>query len=252
MQRTTNLLFESLPSVDLSDMLAATEAVLLPVRTILYEPSVPPRYAYFLTDGIASIVTNTTSGQVIEVGIVGREGLSGALHLMGNLNIPTQCFMQITGSGRRMLLSDLKETFASSESMRNRILEFNQFTTINAQQLSTCNAIHTIEQRLARWLLNIQDRMPSEHFSLTQQFLSEMLAVHRPTISVVAGQLQQQGIITYKYGLVQILQSEKLAAIACECHGVSFALLQALYSQEHSVLPFRPNNGHGEHLAKHY
>jgi len=100
---------------------------------------------------------------------------------MGDLNLPTQCFMQIAGSGRRLLLSDLTIILASSSaSMRQRVMEFVQFTTINAQHLSTCNAIHGIEQRLARWLLNVQDRMPAEDFSLTQEFLSEMLGLADP------------------------------------------------------------------------
>jgi CRP-like cAMP-binding protein len=233
---STNRLLDALPSTEWAHVLAASEPVALPVRSILYEPGVRPKYAYFLTDGIASIVRKTANGAVVEVGIVGREGLIGAIHLLGSLDLSTQCFMQIAGTGRRMLLMDLERMFS----------EFIQFRMINACQLAACNASHPIEQRLARWLLNVRDRMQTEQFPLTHEFLAEMLSVQRPTLSIVAKHFQVAGIIAYRHGQLQILLPEKLESLACECYSISQDLIKDLYSplRQSRSANFLPNATH--------
>lgn len=243
----TNRLLETLPAAELVYLLAFTEKIELPVRTILYEPGIRPRYAYFLTNGIASIVRNAANGAVVEVGIIGREGLVGAIHLLGPLELPTQSFMQITGSGRRILLADLNKIYKVAPSLHRRISEFIQFRVINACQLAACNATHSLEQRLARWLLNIQDRMQDETFPLTHEFLAEMLAVQRPTLSVIAKQFQMAGIVSYRHGHMQILEHDTLQRLACDCYGISHDLFMDLYSQpdDASAIEFIAPPNHG-------
>jgi CRP-like cAMP-binding protein len=236
----TNLLLDTLSSVDQLRILATTDSVLLPVRAMLYQPGIRPRYAYFLTDGIASVVMNATGGQIAEVGIIGREGVAGALHLLGPLPVPTECFMQIAGSARRLLLTDLEVLFMNSGPVRARVLEFIQMASINTAQLAACNALHSLDQRLARWLLVVQDRMQGPTYLLTHEFLAEMLVVQRPTLSIAAASLQREGIIHYRHGHLKILKREKLECSACECYDISRNLLQHLYSTyESNVL--RPN-----------
>lgn len=225
----TNLLLEALPPEALTHMLSVTETVLLPVRSLLYEADVRPRFAYFLTDGIASVVLNTARGQVAEIGIVGREGLVGAIHLLGNHPLQTQCFMQIAGSARRLPMADLEEIFKTSPSIHTSVLEFVQAVAILTGQLAACNALHTIEQRLARWLLVVQDRMQSDGYALTHEFLAEMLVVQRPTLSIVAASLQREGIIHYRHGYLSILRRKRLQEIACECYGIAQTVLDSLY-----------------------
>ncbi len=225
----TNLLLEALPPEALARMLASTEAVTLPVRSLLYEPDVRPRYAYFLTDGIASVVLNTARGQIAEIGIIGREGLAGALHLLGSHPLQTQCFMQIAGSARRLPLTELEEIFKTSPSMHTSVLEFVQSIAILTGQLAACNALHTIEQRLARWLLVVQDRMQSDGYALTHEFLAEMLVVQRPTLSIVAAALQREGIIHYRHGYLRILRRDRLEEIACECYAIARDVLKTMY-----------------------
>ncbi len=226
----TNLLLENLPVEEVKQLMACTEPVTLGSRTLLYEAGMKPRYAYFMTDGIASVVANLTDGTTAEVGIIGREGLVGALHLLGGLPIPTQCFMQVAGSGRRVPFAVLQGLFLHSAPIHARILEFVQLGAANSSQLSACNALHTVEQRLARWLLMVQDRMQSVQYALTHEFLANMLVTHRPTVSVAAASLQKQGLINYRHGQVHILDSEGLRAVACECYGISRTLLRHLYS----------------------
>ena len=246
MVHVTNRLLDTLPPAELAHLFAVSEQMTLPVRTILYEPGIRPKYAYFLTDGVASVVRNTSNGFVVEVGIVGREGLVGAIHLLGSLELPTQCFMQIAGSGRRILLTDLKRMFVAPSSLHTGISEFIQFQTINACQLAACNASHPIEQRLARWLLNVGDRMQTEQFALTHEFLAEMLAVQRPTLSIVAKHFQRAGIVAYRHGQIQILLPDKLESVACECYSISHDLFTDLYSplRESRLANFLPNSVH--------
>jgi CRP-like cAMP-binding protein len=229
MPQPTNLLLETLPSADHVRMLAIMESVSLPVHSMLYEAGVRPKYAYFLTDGIASVVINAAGGQIAEVAIIGREGLSGATHLLGPLPIPAECFMQIAGSARRLLLSDLETLFRNSPPMRTRVLEFVQMIGVNTSQLAACNALHSLDQRLARWLLVVQDRMGSPSYLLTHEFLAEMLVVQRPTLSIAAASLQRDGIIQYRHGNLRILDRDTLERCACECYHISRDLLQRLY-----------------------
>jgi CRP-like cAMP-binding protein len=226
----TNLMIETLPRHELSQLMACTEAVLLPIREQLYEPNLRPKYAYFMTDGIASIVSSFADGTVAEVGIVGREGLVGALHLLGGLEVPMQCFMQVAGSARRMPFASLEKLFLSSLPVHDRVLEFVQLGSLHASQLAACNAIHTVEQRLARWLLMVRDRMQSDTYALTHEFLADMLVTHRPTVSVAAAGMQRLGLIEYRHGVIHILDREGLGARACECYATSQKLLLHLYS----------------------
>lgn len=226
---TTNRLLDTLSVPDRTQLLAMTDEVLLPIRTSLYQAGIRPKHAYFITDGIASIVMNASGGQIAEVGIIGREGLAGAVHLLGPSAIHTECFMQIAGTARRVLFSDLEVLFRNSVPMRSRVLEFLQMSYINSTQLSACNALHTVDQRLARWLLIVQDRLQRLEFSLTHEFLAEMLVVQRPTLSIAAATLQRNGVIHYRHGRLTILKRENLIETACECYEISRSLLKHLY-----------------------
>jgi CRP-like cAMP-binding protein len=230
-----NLLLNSLLPEDLALILDASEPIALPVRINLYKAGLRPKYAYWLTRGIASLVFNADGGETAEVGIIGREGAVGAMHLLGHLPLPNECFMQISGAGHRMLFSDLERCFSESPTMHARLLEFAQFNYLNTSVLAACNSLHTVEQRLARWLLVIQDRMQAEGYALTHEFLAEMLVVQRPTLSVVAAALQREGIIHYRHGQLKILLREKLEERACECYAISRDLLNRLYNSPASL-----------------
>ena len=233
----TNRLLDALPAAEAAYVLASSELIALPVRSILYESGVRPKYAYFLTDGIASVVRNTEAGAVIDVGIIGQEGLVGAIHLLGPLELPTQCFMQIAGSGRRMLLTELERLFSAPSAIHDRISEFIQFRMINASQLVACSASHSVEKRFARWLLDIQDRVHEGRFALTHEFIAEMLAVQRPTLSMIAKRFQAAEMIAYRHGHIRILDGAGLESIACECYGITHSLLTRLYSQASESRP---------------
>jgi CRP-like cAMP-binding protein len=146
-------------------------SVRLPLTMSLYRAGEVPQFAYFLTEGMASIVVSTADGQTAEVGIVGREGIIGALHVIGPAPLSTDCMMQIEGEGLQIAMQDFKTTFRSSEEFHERILEFAQEQALSLSQITGCNRLHEAEPRLARWLLMTQDRVQSDVLNFTQEFL---------------------------------------------------------------------------------
>jgi CRP-like cAMP-binding protein len=226
-----NLFLSSISEANRDSLLANSTPVELPLRTALYEAEQTPKFAYFMTSGIASVVTTMAEGGTAEVVIIGREGLVGSIHLLGTAPVQTRCFMQLTGSALRIPLSDLREAFRSSEEIRDRILEFVQFQTSCISQIAGCNRLHGAEERLARWLLMVHDRIDSDILNLTQEFLAVMLGAQRTTVTVVAGALQESGLIEYRRGHVKIKNRESLEEAACDCYQVTKRLYAGLYKQ---------------------
>ncbi|MHB1937817.1 MAG: Crp/Fnr family transcriptional regulator [Acidobacteriaceae bacterium] len=224
-----NLLLASLSAESRVLLLSHAMPVTLPLRAVLYTAGAVPTDAYFMTSGMASIVGSTSDGETAEVGIVGREGLVGAMYLLGPALAPTNCFIQLPASALKIPYPKMLQIFRTSEGIRTRILEFVQEQTLSLSQLATCNRLHGAEERLARWLLMVQDRIQSDNIRLTQEFLAQMLGSQRTTVTMVAGALQRRELIEYKRGSVHILNRPKLEAAACDCYGVTQKLYSNLY-----------------------
>jgi CRP-like cAMP-binding protein len=203
----------------------------LPVRTILYKAEEDAEFAYFITSGIASVVTTMADGRTVEVGLIGREGLSGAMHLLGSSPVSTHCFMQLAGNGLQLRMAELRRIFRTSEEVRDRILEFIQEQALGTSQLAACQRLHGAEERLARWLLMANDRTHSEELDFTQEFLAMMLGSQRTTVTAVASELQRQGFIEYRRGRVRILDRRSLEGKACDCYSVTQHLYTSLYQR---------------------
>jgi CRP-like cAMP-binding protein len=203
----------------------------LPVRTSLYEPEQAPRYAFFMTSGMASVVTPMLDGGTAEVEVIGHEGLAGSLHLLGSAPVNTSCFMQLSGTALRIGLPELRAAFQASAEIRGRILELIQHQALSVSQIAGCNRLHEAEARLSRWLLMAQDRTQSDVLQLTQEFLAEMLGTQRTTVTTVAGVLQRSGLIEYRQGVVKIKDRESLQAAACDCYRIVRQLYTNLYSK---------------------
>ena len=231
MSATSNLLLNSLSAECFKSLMDLTHPVAMPARAMLYEPEVVPRYAYFLTSGIASVVASSPEGGAVEVEVVGREGVVGAVHVLGPGLAPTQCFMQVDGTALRIRMTDLRTSFLGSAEIRGRMLEFVQMRCRTLSQVAGCHRLHGAEQRLARWLLMVQDRVQEETLALTQLFLAEMLGSQRTTVSAVAAVLQQAGLIEYSRGHLKIVNRPGLEAAACGCYAVTRGLMVNLYGQ---------------------
>ncbi len=227
----TNRLLDALPEEDRNVLLGLLEPVSLPLSTELFSAEARPRSVFFLTSGAASTVTEMTEGEAVEVGMVGREGMLGAIYLLGPHTGPTRCFMQIEGAGLRMSFRRFQQEFETRTALRRCVLEHVQQQTLILEQLSACNRLHEVEERLARWLLMVADRVGDSYLGLTQEFLSQMLGARRSTVTIVAGALQRSGLIEYRRGKVHILDRENLENAACECYGVTRRLFNSLYNE---------------------
>jgi CRP-like cAMP-binding protein len=229
-ESTQNLLIDSLSPPTRAAVIEKCKRVELPMRAILYEQDDMPRYGYFLHSGVASVVLNLAEGGSAEVGLIGCEGVVGAMHILGPSPGPSQCFMQMPGNGLRMKLDDMQTFFQDSEEFRGRLLEFVQQQTVTLAQLAACNKLHNAEERLARWLLMARDREGHDPMPMTQEFLALMLGTRRTTVTLVAGQLQRAGLIEYTRGKVTILDRGRLEAAACDCYRITKQALDKLYN----------------------
>jgi CRP-like cAMP-binding protein len=215
----SNLILNALPA-QLSEFRAKLTAVSLPVGMPIYEPHESPKFAHFLTSGIASVVTSMKDGGSVETGLWAREGLAECMHLAGSDRVPSRCFMQMGGTALRMPFADLTHELESLEPLRNAIQHSMQTQALILGQLIACNRLHEVEERLARWILMLQDRTQEDELLITQEFLAEMLGSRRTTVTLAAGTLQRIGLIEYQRGRVHILDRERLESAACECYPV--------------------------------
>ena len=164
-----------------------------------------------------------------EVGVIGNEGVVGSLHLLGRGQATTKCFMQVEGTALRISFAKLQKAFLTRDDVRARMLEFVQEQAMTLGQIAGCHRLHTAEQRLARWLLMAQDRTQADILSFTQTSIGMMLGSRRTTVTLIAGELQRQGIIDYQRGRVRILDRVKLERAACDCYRFTKHLYDGLY-----------------------
>jgi CRP-like cAMP-binding protein len=215
-----NRILAALPEKEFTRVSEELEPFALPIHTVLYEADTPITHVYFPTSGCVSMVNVMQEGAV-EVGTIGFEGFAGLPLLLDDDRMPTRAFVQLTGSSYRMQAALFQKALAQNPVFarllnRHALALFNQ-----AAQSVACNRLHTLESRCARWLLMTHDRMRMEPFTLTHEFLSYMLGVHRPAVTLAAGVLQRAGLIRYSRGKVTVLDRAGLEAVACACYEVT-------------------------------
>ncbi len=219
-----------LPADYRSSLLARMEEVALPIPTNLYRAGEVPQYAHFMTSGITSIVTFMENGSGVEVGLIGSEGVVEAFHLLGSANVPTTGMVQVEGSALRIPFAEFQKEFIRFEPLRFCVLQAVQGQALIVNQLAACNRLHEVEERLARWLLMVSDRIGKSEFNLTQEFLAEMIGAGRTTVTMAAGSLQRSGLIEYSRGRIHILNRERMESAACECYPIVRDLISNLYA----------------------
>ncbi len=224
----SNLFLDRLPTDIRGRIIARSEPVPLPIRTVMFSPAAVPRYIHFITSGIASVVTTMLNGDGIEVGLVGPEGVPEILHLLGNAPGTTDCFIQVAATGIRMDFRRFEQDFWPLDAVRILTLRHIQYSNLIMGQIAACNRLHEVEERLARWLLMVADRIGQDHFNLTQEFLSQMVGSRRSTVTIAAGILKRSSLITYSRREIHIVDRSGLEAAACECYPITRKLLQNL------------------------
>lgn len=224
----SNLLIDKFPPALRTKLLAAGEPVALPVRTLLFSPTVPPKYLHFITSGAASLVTTMSSGDSVEVNLFGREGVPEAIYLLGPAPVTSTCFIQVPATAHRIEFNRFQAEFFSQEPVLRVILEHIQYNGLLTAQIAACNRLHDVEERAARWLLMVADRLGEQKFLLTQEFLAEMIGSRRSTVTLTAGAFKRSGLIDYRRGELRILDREALEEVACECYPITRKLLQSV------------------------
>jgi CRP-like cAMP-binding protein len=220
-QSQRNRLLELLPANDFARLRQQLDEVPLDYKFELYRAGKPIPFVYFPLTGVASIVNTMMNGAAAEVGTVGNEGIVGLPVILGDTVAPNDVYVQVPGTGLRMPANVFRETLEGSGTMRTVMLHYVHALFNQIAQSAACNSFHTVEQRCCRWLLMTHDRVYSDQFTLTQEFLGMMLGVRRTSITLTANQLKRQGLIKYSRGHVTVLDRPGLERRSCECYAVS-------------------------------
>jgi CRP-like cAMP-binding protein len=184
---------------------------------VLADPDEPLRFAYFLVSGAASLVVPAGEGRSVEVGLVGKSGFVGTPLTYGVRKTNLRIVMQANGSGYRIRADDLQRILPSTPHLFSAMGRFIMMQGVQAAQTAACSRLHNLGQRLARWLLMTHDRVGPQ-FTMTQEFLAEMLGTGRPSISLTASQMQKAGAIRYSRGVMHIVDRAVLERLSCECY----------------------------------
>ncbi len=216
---TDNLILDGLPERVRASLEPHLTAVDLPQSLILQEAGRPVSQVYFPLGGMVSLLAVTPSGESIETGIVGREGVVGGL-AVGDLPSFAQAIVQIEGRALRIGAAQFRALYQEHPALRERVDRYQAFILAQAQQNAACHALHSLEGRLCRWLLQSEDLIDSNQIELTQEFLSYMLGVRRPTVSVAASELQRDGLIQYRRGTITVVDRGGLLKRSCQCYEV--------------------------------
>lgn len=232
--KAVNRLLAALPDAEYQRLIPHLEHVSLPFKQVLHELGEPIEYVYFPQKAIVSCLSTMEDGSMIEVGLVGNDGIVGIPAALGDNITATIAMVQVPDSAMRMKASVLKTEFQRGGVLQSLLLRYMQVQHAFVTQSAACNRLHYLEGRLARWLLLVRDRVGSNELPLTHEFMSQMLGVRRAGVTEAANALQQAGLIRYTRGKVTILNREELEAASCECYEIINGEFARLLGTQHS------------------
>ena len=217
-QAVRNRLLRLLPLADLERLCPRLEPVELSVKTLLLEPGAAVESVYFVETGTVSMIATLEDGVRIEVGLVGPEGLVGVSLLLGAPTAPLEAIVQVGGTALRMPAAAFRAALAGMPAFLSLLLRYVDAFHVQVSHSAACNSRHHIEQRLARWLLMTHDRVGEDSFLMTQEFMSIMLGVRRPGVTLAIGALQRAGLVRHEKSHVRMIDRPGLEAACCECY----------------------------------
>src|SRR6266540_2888271 len=220
MPRSRNYLLASLSANDLDVLEPRLEVVTLALRKSLEKPNSRIDAVYFPHSGFASVVAIQSSNKQVEVGLIGREGMTGLPIVLGNHRSPHSTYIQAAGNGQCMPASELREAMRESPSLRDSLLKYVQAFGVQATHTAVCNARSNLDQRLARWLLMAHDRISDDVLPLTHEFLSIMLGVRRAGVSEALDTLRTKRFIASGRAGIRVLNRKGLERHAAESYGI--------------------------------
>jgi CRP-like cAMP-binding protein len=214
-----NLLLSSLPRAEFDQLLRphlTTHA--LAQGTLMLEAGDEFDHVYFPHNGMMSLLVVLSDGKSIETATVGREGVVGAMAGLGLYKSLVRVVIQLPMGASKISAAHFRKAVAQSDGIRDLCLRYNEVLLSQARITAACNAVHAVEARFCRWLLQSADRAGGDTVGLTQEFLAEMLGVRRTSVTEVASKLQQAGVISYSRGIIKIIDRQGLESAACECY----------------------------------
>lgn len=220
-RKTGNLFLDHLGDGPRACLSPHLTRVSLKSEEIVYEPDIPMARVLFPIGGVVSVVTEMLDGSIIEVGFIGREGMTGLPIALGTHKVAQRALVQIPDSAMSMSAADFEACLRAEPELRAWTLRYAQAVLASLSQFAACNKLHSVEERCARWLLMAHDRVPKDVLILTHLFLSQMLGVRRAGVSEAASTLQRAGFIDYNHnGRIHVRDRLGLERAACECYAV--------------------------------
>jgi CRP-like cAMP-binding protein len=213
-----NRLLAALSQADFDQLASDLHPVSLSLRQVIYEPGAEIQHLYFVEEGVCSILNMMADGSTVEVGMVGNDGMTGLSAVINSGHSANQVIVQVPGFAQRINTDKFRTAFNRSEGIRRVAHRCIGDALMLSSQTAACNRLHSMEQRLARWLLMASDRIQSDTMPMTHEFLATMLGVGRSGVTLVAGDLQRSGLISYHHGTLTVLNHEGLEALSCECY----------------------------------
>ncbi|MDB5611997.1 MAG: Crp/Fnr family transcriptional regulator [Bradyrhizobium sp.] len=217
-QRSLNHLLQALPPAEFEALRPQLQSVELARETVLVEAGAPLTHVYLPHSGIISMMVRLSEGQTVEVAMIGRDSIVGASAALGDGVSLTEAVVLLPGSASILDVASFRAAADRSGALRTLLARHEQALFAQALQSAACNASHTVEARLSRWLLRARDLVDSEALPLTQEFLAQMIGVQRNAVSIVAHALQREGILRYSRGNIEITDLEGLRETSCECY----------------------------------
>jgi CRP-like cAMP-binding protein len=213
-----NRILRRVPESEISLLAKHGEETTATLREVFFEEGEALDHVYFPLTGMASLVTVLEDGGMVEAMAVGREGFVG-LTVLHEANLSGyKGICQIEGEFLRLTSDAFRGVVEQAPALRRQLLRYSEFCQQTIAQWAACNSVHLIEQRCARWIMVTADSIGEQSFTLTQEFLSQMLAVRRPGVTMAVGALQRRGLISHHYGKVKIIDETGLRKSACECY----------------------------------
>jgi CRP-like cAMP-binding protein len=217
-----NLLLAMLPPAEYARLAPLMKSVPLTLRLSLLKRDQPIDHLFFPEGGVCSLTTSMKDGDAVEVATVGREGMIGFEVFLGSAVASVDAFVQVPGgSAQRLPLDAFRREMDSKGSLFHAMARYSRALLGQIVQTAACNRLHKVHGRCARWLLLTHDRVDSDEFLLSHEFLSFMLGVERSTVTLIAGALQKAGLIRYVHGRVTIVDRQGLERAACECYEIA-------------------------------
>jgi CRP-like cAMP-binding protein len=227
-----NQILRGLPREKYQRLFANLKLVNLVANQIIYNHEDAIDSAYFINRGMASLLSTTAEGDIIEVGNIGNEGLVGVPVVLKQLKTPYESVVRVSGDAWVAGTSVLRNEVEKPGELRDRLLAYTHALTTYMSQLGVCNHFHTLDKRLCRWLLIASQQVQSETFQLTHESLSQVLGKGRSGITMAANRLQKSGLIRYQRGQLSILDRRGMEATSCACYKISKEIFEQLHQRE--------------------